>query len=123
MKEQSPIINKKHNTRQSSSLSTKQLIVKGKKLAIKINKTHIINDHDDVFDDNNIICTTITKANKKKTLKIKHNKKSNKVNENSNIDDESIKRELFTYIYFKISIIFIKHFQSLNKCSFIYKQM
>ena len=123
MKEQSPIINKKHNMRQSSSLSTKQLIVKGKKLAIKINKTHIINDHDDVFDDNNIICTTITKANKKKTLKIKHNKKSNKVNENSNIDDESIKRELFTYIFFKISIIFIKHFQSLNKCSFIYKQM
>ena len=116
MKEKSPVIIKKHNTRQVSSLSTKELIVKSKKLAIKFNKTHIINDHYDVLDDNNITGTTITKANKNKILKIKHNKKSDIVNENSNIDDEIIERELFIYyFYLNKPIILLNIFQSLNK--------
>ena len=46
MKEQSPVNNNKHNTRQSSSLSTKNLNVNSKNL-----------DHDDVLDDNNITGT------------------------------------------------------------------
>ena len=116
MKEKSPVIIKKHNTRQVSSLSTKELIVKSKKLAIKFNKTHIINDHYDILDDNNITGTTITKANKNKILKIKHNKKSDIVNENSNIDDEIIERELFIYyFYLNKPIILLNIFQSLNK--------
>ena len=75
----------------------KNIIVKSNVLAIQSNKKYIINEHDGVLDDNNITGTIITKANRNNMLKNKHNKKSDKVNDKSNIDNENIKRELFIY--------------------------
>ena len=64
------------------------------------------------MDDNNSTGNTITKANRNKILKIKHNKKNDKVNENLNIDDKIIKRELFIS-NFNLNISNI--FQSFNE--------
>ena len=72
-------------------------IVKSNSLVIKANKKHKINEHDDVLDDNNNICTNITKANISNMLKNNHNKNKDKVNDETDINDELIKRELFIY--------------------------
>ena len=75
----------------------KNKIVKSNSLVIKTNKKHKINEHDDVSDDNNNTCTIITKANRNNILKNNHNENKDKVNDELNIYDELMKRELFLY--------------------------
>ena len=76
----------------------KQKIMKSNSLVIKTNKKHKINEHNDMFDDNNNNTDTIiTKAKRNNMLKNKHNKNKDKVNDESKVDDELMKCELFIY--------------------------
>ena len=75
----------------------KQKIIKSNYLVIKANKKHKVNEHDDVWDDNNNTCTIITKANRNNMLKNNHNENKDKVNDELNIYDELMNRELFLY--------------------------
>ena len=76
----------------------KQKIIKSNYLVIKANKKHKINEHNDMFDNNNNNTDTIiTKAKRNNMLKSKHNKNKDKVNDESKVDDELMKCELFIY--------------------------
>ena len=79
---------------------SKNKIVKNKSLKINTNKKNKINGHDDVLDDNNSIASIIKKVKRNNMLKSDYNKEKDIVYDETNNDDELMKRELFLYISF-----------------------
>ena len=79
---------------------SKNKIVKNKSLKINTNKKNKINGHDDVLDDNNSIASIIKKVKRNNMLKSDSNKEKDIVYDETNNDDELMKRELFLYIFF-----------------------
>ena len=79
---------------------SKNKIVKNKSLKINTNKKNKINGHDDVLDDNNSIASIIKKVKRNNMLKSDYNKEKDIVYDETNNDDELMKRELFFYISF-----------------------